>query len=55
MRGSILPGAPVVKFPIFCIRDIRVEGLTKLFNAILRSDRMSSEWRKRVPVPSSDF
>jgi hypothetical protein len=34
-----------------CLRDIVIVLLTKLFNIIFRSNKMSDEWRRSILVP----
>ena len=34
-----------------CLRDIAIVWLTKMFNNIFRSNKMSEEWRRSILVP----
>jgi hypothetical protein len=34
-----------------CLGDITIVWLTKLFNTIFRSNKMSDEWRRSILVP----
>ncbi|WVZ58983.1 hypothetical protein U9M48_009193 [Paspalum notatum var. saurae] len=52
MKGGKAVGPDAIPIEVWrCLGDIAIVWLTKLFNQILRSNKMSEEWRRSTLVP----
>ena len=52
MKGGKAMGPDGIPIKVWrCLRDIAIVWLTKMFNNIFRSNKMSGEWRRSILVP----
>ena len=52
MKGSKAMGPDGIPIKVWrCLGDIAIVWLTKMFNNIFRSNKMSEEWRRSILVP----
>jgi hypothetical protein len=51
MKGGKAMGPDRISIEVWSLGDVAIVWLTKLFNLIFRSNKMSDEWRRSILVP----